>query len=489
MPGLPAIATLAFAYLAAVVEPHAGVVAETMAGEAPLVQGEAPRSGVAGIVTPSVEVDVRSPGSELRLDYGPRFFWRHPNQAARTSRTRPLLLHQTSLVLSLKASRTVTVDARAALSIGEADYSILPRLFNPGQGALPEVLRLASGVAGVNTLWQATERLELQLAMEASHLRPLDTTEDGPTFPRQTLLGATPGAALRLTRLDDAIVRTGVNYATYSSGIELFTLLPEIGWARRLGPRVDLRVLGGLAYTWNRGIELATGWHGPLSPIGTFELDGRLMRDGGRAMRVTVGGTVEYFVDPVLAAAGPRGRAWGRFSVLFRPRWVLGLDALFATSLRSDPLPSNPYETVASVSLPLRHFISPWVTIEVGGRWSNRAAHFDAPNFAFNQRELWIYGMVTVSTHRASDAGILGTVVRVGTARSRLPQNDNRRLQELDRRNYMPAPPPPSMRPIGTPPPADGAPPAPTSASTSTSASDKDAASAVEPVGPERRGP
>lgn len=477
MPGLPAIATLA--YLAVVVEPHAGVVAETRGGEAPLVQGEVPRSGVVGIVTPAIEMDVRSRASELRLDYGPRFFWRYPNQ---TSRTRPLLLHQTSLVLSVHASRTVTVDARAALAIGEADYSVLPRLFDPGQGTLPDVLRLASGVAGASTLWEATEKLELQLALEASHRRPLDTTDSGPTFPRQTLLSATPGAAFRLSRVDDAIVRSGATYATYSSGVELFTLLPEVGWARRLGPRVDLRVLAGLAYTWNRGTELATGWLGPVSPLGTLELDGRLMRDGGRAMRVTVGGTIEHFVDPVLAAAGPRGRAWGRFAVLFRPRWVLGLDALFATSLRPDPLPNNPYETVASVSLPLRHYVSPWVTIEVGGRWSNRAAHFDAPNFAFNQRELWLYGMVTVSTHRATDAGILGTVVRVGAARSRLPQNENRRLQELDRRNYVPPPPPPpSMRPIGTPPPPEGTTPAP------PVASDKEAASAPEPVGSERR--
>ena len=104
--------------------------------------------------------------------------------------------------------------------------------------------------------------------------------------------------------------------------------------------------------------------------------------------------------------AVPRGTAYAASRSGSR-RWTAALQAVFGTNLSGQPLDAGPAgpllaitpdETAASVALPIRHRASDNLILEFGGRWSDRGPHLSASNFAFHQRELWAYVMLTATT-------------------------------------------------------------------------------------------
>jgi hypothetical protein len=407
--GLPAPGLLFL--LAAGFEVNAGIVAEARGGEAPVVPGSEPTAAVASTIAPAADVGLRQRVLELRLAYAPRIFWRRPN---RFETERPLVLHNLGFDMQGQVARGSLLTGRASVAWGEADYSALPRLLGSGQSALPAPARILVATARTGSRLEMSRTWRLELGLEVEHRRPLGAATPmtapppdepaaapAPAFPQGTTWSFVPATTHRLTRRDRLIADSSVVYATYISGVEVLSWIPELSWERTLFRASDLRLGAGVAYTVDLGSPQDSqsslgGW----SPIADVLFNTRLLHRRGFELRGSAQAALDFVVDPVLATVGPRGMTLARLSLLFAPHWALGLEGLFATSLRSTPLPGTPDETVASLAVPVRRRLSENVVFEVGGRWSDRATHLQAANFSFHQRELWFYSSLTATTRR-----------------------------------------------------------------------------------------
>ena len=93
-----------------------------------------------------------------------------------------------------------------------------------------------------------------------------------------------------------------------------------------------------------------------MRPVGDISVDALLLGRRNVAWRGGAGVTLDYFVEPFLPAVGPRLVAMARSLLLFEPSWTVGVEGLFASSLRgTPPTPTarNIDETVVSVALPV----------------------------------------------------------------------------------------------------------------------------------------
>ena len=133
-----------------------------------------------------------------------------------------------------------------------------------------------------------------------------------------------PTLAYRLTQVDDLLLETGVGWEKHSSGIELYRFEPRVGWQRRLAPERMLSVLAGVAYTQDVGERSATGSKHDVSPLAEGRLEGHLWREQQRSLSGAFGVQVEYYVDPVVATAGPRALATTGLSMGMGQNWNVG---------------------------------------------------------------------------------------------------------------------------------------------------------------------
>jgi hypothetical protein len=397
--------------LLANVEAGATVTTEARGGQAPVTAGGRPRVGVAATIRPAAEVRLRQDSSRVSLLYSPWVQWRYPNPL---DVNRPLVLHTVSLDGELRPSATSQVGARAGFSAGEADYAVLPQLLGGRPSALPDSVELMVITGALTYLVEMTPRWRLGTELGYTHRRPLNVTTPPPPDPslppdpnqeaadfflsEQNAIQLVPTLAYRLTQVDDLLLETGVAWEKHSSGIELYSFEPRVGWQRRLAPQRMLSLLAGVAYTQDVGERSATGSKHDVSPLAEGRLEGHLWREQQRSLSGAFGVEVEYYVDPVVAAAGPRAVATTGLSLGMGQNWNVGLDAAFGTSLKSDPMPGQPDETFVSVALPVRHRVTPHLMMEMGVRYSNRAPHFAADDFEFRQRELWVYLAATATT-------------------------------------------------------------------------------------------
>jgi hypothetical protein len=312
----------------------------------------------------------------------------------------------------------VTLAGRAAVSAGEADYSLLPQIQLTGQGTPPSILSLLIASAAAELRAQASRRWGLELAARADHLQPLGDTQGtgvttttatpppnstGPlfVFPNQTTVAFEPSAAYRVSRRDDLLLAAPASYMTTTTGVEVVIVAAKLGWKFRLTPRYDLELLGGLAYGHDLGTLRAFDSSGPISPLAAARLDVRLPRVGAVPGRLSVAANLDYFVDPAFGAAAPRATVTARLAFSPAPGWAVGGDGLAASNLRQHPIQGNPDETVLSVSLPVRRRASENLVVEFGGRFTVRSPSLPAGPLAFHQRQTWLYMTLIGASRRA----------------------------------------------------------------------------------------
>lgn len=404
MVGLVPLAGLLLA--ANAVELDASAIAEMRGGQAPLVANRPPTAGFVSVLTPGAELSVRDSNLEMRLDYGPRIFWRRPNLA---SRDRPLVLHLANLSLATRLTPTVSVTSGASLSAGEADYTLLPQLVGTVQATLPAVANLlvATGRAGLDV--QVTRSTRLGLALEASYRRPIGDVDAeslaGSLFlQRQTGVQAAPNATVRISRLDDLLFATPVAYRSFERGANFLSVTPQAGWRRRLSPTDEVRLSGGVTYS--RATYDATvatpGTRSTVAPVGSVEMLRLFLRRQGLALQGAVGAMADYYVDPILVVPQKRITTTARFLLSLGDRWTAGIEAALGSTL--DPVPPIPGSTIppdatyAAVSVPIRYRFAEGAYLEFGGQWSDRAPHTESSRFDFHQRQLWVYTLLSLTT-------------------------------------------------------------------------------------------
>jgi hypothetical protein len=397
--------------LLADVQVGAAVTTEGRGGQAPVTPGEAPRGGVAATIRPAVETRLRQDSTRLSLAYSPQIHWRYPNPL---EDNKPLVLHTATLEAELHPSSVSQLGTRGTFSAGEADYAILPQLLGGRPSALPDSLELMVITGTVDYRQELGRRWRIGGELGYTHRRPLnlpDMMPPDPSLPpdpgqeeaeiflsRQNAVEFIPTLAFRLTAIDDLLLETGLGWEKHSSGIELYRVEPRLGWERRLAPERLLSVMAGVAYTQDVGERSATGSKHDVSPVAEGRLEGHLWREQQRTLNGAFGLQVEYYVDPVVATAGPRAVTNTGLSLGLGQNWNVGFDTGFGTSLKGDPMPGNPDETFISAAVPVRHRVTPHLMMEFGVRFTNRAPHLAADNFEFHQRELWFYLAATATT-------------------------------------------------------------------------------------------
>ena len=386
------------------------VTLEARAGQAPLDTSGQVEWGVIGIATPDVQLSYLSRTADVRLDYGPRIFWREPND---TSTLRPLILHVGAFNGTLRATRRLGLFANATGSVGEADYTALGQIL-PGQAALPAVVDFLSVSSTAGMVVQTSRLSELSNALTFIHRRPLGAAADvkamdptmPPPFPRQTSLSLTSAFKLMASRQDEISVSNIVSYGTYSGNVDIFTVVPEARWRMHLSPRYDLRVGAGIAYAH---VNPALDAWSPVSPVGELGLDMRLSNSAGASTRASVLAQVDYFIDPVLSTAGPRALLTAGWWDVLNPDWQVGVEGMYATVFTGTNAPVGttlPDETTVSLYIPVRHRASDHVLMEFGFRYADRAPSVEVSAFGFHQRQLWLYYMVTGTTRRPTSRSV-----------------------------------------------------------------------------------
>jgi hypothetical protein len=421
---LALVPVVALLVIAGKVDVDAIVAAEGRAGE--MIVGSAlnPEPTAAGVITPTGELWFENHLLQLRLAYSPRFYWAKSETVPSTGR--PLILHTVTLGAKLRESRRVSTSGLATVSAGAADYAYLPQVLGTTQASIPQAVNFLSVSAGAGIQVRTAANWSFQTTVEGIHRRPIGDTATStqsidssnglaPAFPRETYFFFLPSLTGRLSPLDDVILSSAVTYQMTSASlflgpnlnsaagpIEILTVAPSLGWRTRLSHRYDLHLAAGMAY--DHVIESPSSDRPfPVAPTGAADLTVHLVSRQEITVQAVSGVLVDYYVDPILGTSGPRGAAFCRMLLTFPRSWTVGLEAAFATSLSTQQLSGYmagfyPDETVAAVSLPVRHRVSQHVMAETGFRWSERAPRFSAPGFRFHEQQEWLYLLLAVTT-------------------------------------------------------------------------------------------
>jgi len=380
------------------------LTAEVRAGEAPLAVSQEPRAGVGGLVMPGALLRWLAPDLKWEVGYSARLFYRQPNEVGQD---RPLLLHTGRALLGASLSRHWQLTGLAQASVGEADYTSLPSIFVGPQGTLPNVVDIFVLTAGLGLVGDPGERWHFEIAGDAERR---DTLGDSPaasmapangailTLPQQSMVRGTTSLGMRPTRVDLVGLGLVAGYAKYDSypvvGVSLFTVAPEAFWRTFVSRQTEIRTAAGISISHRAGQPLtpvAAQEPWTIGPTFTALVNSHWARFEGQRLDISGGIRGESFLDPVLAVVTPRVVA--ELQVWWRapPHWEAGVNGSFLTSMRSQPLPTNPDETAFYVTFPVRYRVSPYWAWEWGLRWGDRAPHWNAPDFAFHQRQLWFY--------------------------------------------------------------------------------------------------
>lgn len=379
---------------------QASVTSESRAGEAPLYAGTVPQAFVAELILPRVDLELRNPGLIFTTWYGPRILWQDPQPSSESG---PLVLHAFGLSLDTRPSRDTAMEAAASGSIGEPDYTTLPQVLGTVQGTLPPVIKLAAAEGLLRFADKLSDRWGLGFTGRASHWQWLEIPPGvtAATVTSSTALTGEPAVAFRPTVLDTVGVGAAVGWATYSTGVGAITVVPAATSRSKLDRRTELNLKIGMSYARLIGTPapgalplFGTNGSTAFSPIGSAEVVLHLARRDeivflGRAFT-----GVDFYLDPVLGVGVPRAAAAAELTAVSVPDWTTTLRGDFATALQNVPtLPYQvpPDETAFSVSLSTRRRVTPNFYAEIGGRWADRGPTLDTPNFAFHQRQLWVY--------------------------------------------------------------------------------------------------
>jgi hypothetical protein len=392
---------------------QASVASELRAGVAPVLPGADSQSFVAEILIPRLALELRNPGLVFLSWYAPRIFWEDPHPSS-TSGT--LVLHTLGLSLEARASRDVSMTASGSGSIGASDYTTVSQVLGTVQATLPPTVDLAAVNGQAKVVWKLTPRWGLSLAGLVSHWQWLDipATVAPATVTGQTLVSGEPAVGVLLTARDALGLGVAFGWVSYTydagafADAGAFTISPATTWKRRIDRSVDLSVKLGLSYAQALGSPppgavplLGIGRTQAVSPIGSADIVVRLARRNETMFLGRASAGVDYYLDPVLGIAVPRGSTGVELTALSVPSWTTTLRGDFATALQSVPVSPTqvpPDETAFSLSVSVRRRVTENFYAEVGGQWTNRGPTLDTPDFRFDQRQYWAYLSLTATT-------------------------------------------------------------------------------------------
>jgi len=402
---------------------EAGARLETRAGESPTgtrsdAQGNLSTTGQAQVVVTAVPlIGVRwlDANDDLRVNSATRILWRPV----------PLFGDRPIFLESIEASHIRRTSKRSQWrlslmgSYGEQDYTSLQKEL-PGQPALPLSATMLTLNATALTSWRSSRRLELTMQLGGTYRRSFNdqTTGIGTTsgyggMPTQATVITTPGLSYRLNQrskfeaaatvadTDSQLPATG----TVATGhLNVLMIQPRIGIREQLTRKHELHLAVGVSQivALRKPADLDLPWY--PAPILQIDLNSLLQQTRRAVVSSSLGAGTSAFVDPVLGTAVSRATAQASVDVRWGP-WNAGARCLFTTELSAQNSATEvtpPDQTSVSVEIPFRYRSSRQLTMEFGGRYSERAPYLGTKNFAWHNREMWLFLNITTTATPSS---------------------------------------------------------------------------------------
>lgn len=334
-------------------------------------------------------------GRQVSLDYSPTAVLSVFEGKSQLSAVpyRPLQFHRATLRYAGDLSRRWSWSGSAGGSIGEQDYSLQSGGLVQGDGSSDPTAPTQGTLVDQPII--TTGGFSAGVGLTA-RVTPLHTLSVRPSVTVQRLLSDPPAsgsgvvtfdqtsAALELShawfasRIDTVSSRISGGYADFgSNGSQAFGS-GDLAWSRRLRPRLDGQLLGGVFVTQ----QLSTNTNAappsaakrlPLMPIVNVGLSGRLLERSRVRLSTSINAGSQAYFDPVQGSVLPLAGGGASFNVSLPPDLGLGLSATFYTpptsptdfEYRNADDPSTA-RTTLTVRTPISYTIDRNSSLEVG---------------------------------------------------------------------------------------------------------------------------
>lgn len=370
--------------------------AEAEAGSIPQSGTTAVQPGVQGVLALITGMRVLSERTTFLLNYEPQLLFQIPGTIVYG---RPLFFNR------IRSSYGTALDKRTALGVtlnaggGEASYSSLQQVFDPGSGTVDASVSTIVYGDGQIGLDHRTSRLNsVGVAFAGGYRGPWKANEElaeGET-PTAQQIPKSLNASLTLSDIYDfslrdrgtASLRAGYLNRLEDDDEELDSDAP----AATVNQINELVALGG-TFAWSRTLSASSAMNYSAGMAFTYALDepedaDRLgfvpnatagyvnnWRTSRWVWNSSVSGGVRGFLDRVSATYRPQGFVnWSLNGAVGRD-WRTGLSAFVSTSLSTEPLDPPQYESTFSLEAPTTYRVAHNATLRFGLRMRLRGPH------------------------------------------------------------------------------------------------------------------
>lgn len=363
-------------------------------------------------------------GRRVSLEYTPQLYLSAFQGKAELSQVpaRPLFFHRATLRYAGLFDPRWSWQGSAGASIGEQDYSLQSGGLVQGDGSTPgsgptqsqlldDPIITTGGVsAGVGVTGRLTPVHSIAFGPSVTVQRQLDRPPAGanPTTISfdQTSADLAISHAWLASRVDTLGTEVSGGYVDFGpvNGSQAFGS-GDLTWRRRLRPRLESQVLGGVFATRQVRARQTTAAavnsrSVPLLPVVDLGLTGRLLERSRLRISTAVDVGSRAYFDPVQGSVLPLAGGGAALSFHMPPDLTAGIAATFYTP----PLPptavdeaeaANPASARTTLTLrtPVTYRIDRHYAVEVGTIVNARGPHLgvDAPVGRFPQTEVWLY--------------------------------------------------------------------------------------------------
>lgn len=365
-----------------------GVITQAAAGMVSVRPNEASQPGTEFSVQLLSGIRVLSRRTQFRFGYTPRIYLQIPNAV---DSYQPLLLHRLVSDYRSALSRRTSLEASASFAAGDLSYAAGQAFFAEGTSApvagLVPVLSVDGGWRLSRVLGRTNSlALGARGGYRTSFVSALDDPSVG-TFPTSLDVNVYVEDQQNLSVRDQLSFRVTAGYFDRVQGQGLnaertgSTLAPQLRYDRRLGPRTDAAVFGGVT------LSVPSGQAAQVFPTVSGEYLTRL-QSPGTTYELSFAGGVRGFFDQIQVTFRPQAYAQGRFRASWHEDWSAALQLFGSTALTEEPVIPAVYETFASLRIPFSYQVARGLGVNFGAAAAFRGAHLAAPNSLISQRDV-----------------------------------------------------------------------------------------------------
>lgn len=359
-------------------------------------------------------------GREVSLEYTPQAYLRLSEGIfALTTVRRPLLFNQLSLRYAGDINRRWSWQGTAGASIGEQDYSLQSGGLVQGDGSTPQsgiqttqpglldnpIIQTLGVSGGVAATVQLTPVHSLSFGPSVTVQRLLSEVDSSvPLTFDQTSVDLTVTHSWFASRVDTLATSVLGGYVDFGevNGTQAYAS-GTLQWRRRLRPRLDSELSGGLFFTRQLQARAADdptlsaqSRAVPLLPTGGVALLGRVLERARLRINTDVNLGSQAYFDPVQGSVLPLVGGGAGVTFQFPPDLTAGATASFYTpptpltdqDAMLDPLGTR---TTLSARTPVSYAIDDHLAVEVGTIVNARGPHLSTDPWEFSQTEFWVY--------------------------------------------------------------------------------------------------